>query len=93
MKLNEYKDECSFQMGTWKAPGLAHVVEIEFSERVHFCNFVMQITTDHLAGAPKKETMSAPAALMLPGGRTAVVHVIHAKMHADYLEIAGAGKV
>jgi hypothetical protein len=93
MKLNEYKGECSFQLGTWKATGLAHVIEIEYSERIHFCNFVMQIATNHLDGAPKKESLSAPAALTLPDDRTAVVHVVHAKMHTDYFEIAGTGKV
>jgi hypothetical protein len=61
-----------------------------YSDRIHFCNFVMLITDDQFDHGPNVE-VSSPAELTLPDGRTASVRITHGWMVPDYFELAGSG--
>lgn len=90
MEVTDFRADCTFEMAGWKAQGLAHVIDIKYSERIRFCNFVMQITTDQLESVPNVDIMT-PAGLTLEGGRKASVRLSHFQFVENYFEIAGSG--
>jgi hypothetical protein len=90
MNVKDSRIDCMLSIGGWKAMGLAHVIEVEYSERIRFCNFVMQITTDQLDNAPEV-SLGTSAELALPDGRRAAVKVSHFNIESNYFELAGTG--
>jgi hypothetical protein len=90
VEVNDSRTDCTLSIGGWNATGLAHVIEVAYSGRIRFCNFVMQITTDQLDGAPNVDVRT-PAGLVLEDGRRAAVTVSHFQLVANYFELAGTG--
>jgi hypothetical protein len=90
MDVQDSRIDCTFELGGWTAHGLAHIIDIKYSDRIRFCNFVMQITTDQLDGAPNVDMMT-PAGLTLEDGRKASVRLSHFQILDNYFELAGAG--
>lgn len=90
VKTADYRIDCTLEIAGWRVQGLAHVIEISYSERIQFCNFVMQITTDQLDDAPDAQ-INSPAGLTLENGKRASVRITHFHIEVGYLEVAGAG--
>lgn len=92
METLDYRNDCTLDLEGWEATGLAHVIEIRYSDRIQFCNFVMQITTDQLGtGGNRAISPSTPATLTLEDGREAAVHITHFNLKDNYFEMAGTG--
>lgn len=91
MRTHEYKADCTLHLNGAELPGLAHVIEVEYSPRIRFCNFVMQITLDNLEGG--SDAPINDGGLTLPDGRTAAVKVTHFQLAQGYFEVASAGSV
>jgi hypothetical protein len=94
MDVKRYSSDCKLVQRNKTWTGMAHIIEVEYSDRIRFCNFVMQITTDQLVPDPnsKNADLMDQGGLELEDGRKACVTVSAGRMSSGYFELSGAGQ-
>ena len=86
---NESKTDCTVIVGGEQFEGVAHLIEVVYSERIRFWNAVFQVPME-IADAMGRHG-NLPIFVKLADGRSAGLNVTHGNMEGGYFELAGVG--